>query len=340
MTRPKALFFAKVRTEQELHTIGFYRQDLQILADLGYDVEIAIRPRLLPPADLYFGWWWSYAFLPVLASKLRRRPCVITGVFNFWRWDARPWWEKKLMAFGANGASANIAISQDELGDFRRLLPRAPMHFSPLGLDNAFFTPGDKPRQFFVYTTATMTPINAERKGIPQLIKAAKLVHDRIPEIRFVLAGECHPDYLAMAEREGILGFTEFPGIISEQQKLDYLRTCAVYAQPTRYEGFGLGILEAMSCAAPVLSCRVGAVPEVLGEAGRLMDDMEPQTIAANLVAMLEDGPERARMGRAARRRVLENYSYERRREDIRRVIAAVTKGKNKTVQPLSPDYS
>lgn len=324
MKRKKALFFAKVRTEQELHTIGFYRQDLQILADLGYDVEIAIRPGQLRPADLYYGWWWSYAFLPVLAARLLRRPCIITGVFNFWRWDARPGWEKKLMAFGANHASANVVISQDEMGGFRRLLPRAPLHFSPLGLDNAFFTPGDQPREFFVYTTATMTPINAERKGIPQLIRAARLVHDRIPGIRFVLAGECHEDYRALAEQEGILGFTDFPGIISEEQKLEYLRTCAVYAQPTRYEGFGLGIVEAMSCAAPVLSCRVGAVPEVLGEAGWLMDDMEPETIAASLVAMLEDEAGRRRQGEAGRRRVLENYSYERRREDIRRVIAAV----------------
>ena len=53
-----------------LRRVEFYAQDLRILADLGFDVRIATKLTELRPADLYFVWWWTWAFFPVLITRL------------------------------------------------------------------------------------------------------------------------------------------------------------------------------------------------------------------------------------------------------------------------------
>jgi glycosyltransferase involved in cell wall biosynthesis len=65
------------------------------------------------------------------------------------------------------------------------------------------------------------------------------------------------------------------------------MRECTVYLQPTRYEGFGLAILEAMSCGAPVVTSARGAVPEVVGDTAILVDGTSPMAIADGVLQYL-----------------------------------------------------
>lgn len=79
---------------------------------------------------------------------------------------------------------------------------------------------------------------------------------------------------------------------------------CLIF--PSRYEGFGLPPLEAMSCGCPVIAAHAGAVPEVCGEAALWFDPAQPATLQdalARLIAQdgLRDGLRRAGLARAAR---------------------------------------
>jgi glycosyltransferase involved in cell wall biosynthesis len=68
---------------------------------------------------------------------------------------------------------------------------------------------------------------------------------------------------------------------------------------PSLYEGFGLTVLEAMACGTPVVASDRGALPEVLGDAGRLVDPLDRGAIGDAVLASLADdgaaGVERAR---------------------------------------------
>src|SRR5205814_9199823 len=124
---------------------------------------------------------------------------------------------------------------------------------------------------------------NATRKCLVEVIEAAALVHDRRPDVKFVIAGakgDFADEAAAIVRRLGAEQYLELPGAISKEEKIRLMQQCAVYLQPTRYEGFGLAILEAMSCGAPVVTSPSGAVPEVVGDTALMVDATSPASIA------------------------------------------------------------
>jgi hypothetical protein len=111
-----------VATPEILWRNEFYRQDLEALQALGCRVVIAGSWREIPwDADLYFVWWWTWAFLPLAKAKLRRRPVIVTGTFDY-RWPVsgrdyfgRPLWERWLLRFALWAADVNVFDSRLEM---------------------------------------------------------------------------------------------------------------------------------------------------------------------------------------------------------------------------------
>ena len=166
---------------------------------------------------------------------------------------------------------------------------------------------------------------NAERKCVPEVIRSIPLVLQQHPTARFIVVGEqgsAYPDLLALVQRLGVEHAVEFPGVISKERKIELMQRCGVYLQPSIYEGFGLAVLEAMSCGAAVVSSPVGAVPEVVGDAGMLVDGRSPEAIATAVSRLLEDTALRQALGQRARQRVESLFVFERRQEALGRVIA------------------
>ena len=102
----------------------------------------------------------------------------------------------------------------------------------------------------------------------------------------------------------------------------------AVFVCPSVYEPFGIINLEAMACETPVVASAVGGIPEIVvpGETGVLVpfeaegggsaEPRDPEAFSRALAAavneLMEDAERRRRMGEAARRRVLEHFSWTR----------------------------
>jgi glycosyltransferase involved in cell wall biosynthesis len=321
MVRPRACFFAKVRTREELTNIEFYAQDIQILSDLGYEVKIAIHPWELRPADLYFAWWWTWAFMPVTYAKLLRRPVIITGVFNCWNYQDRPKWQKQLIEYSVKLADYNIAISQLEYNELSTTYFSTRWTYSPLIIDTHLFDIGISEREDIIYTTATMVVGNAERKSIPELIKAATLVHNVYPDLKFILAGKYDSKYKRMIEDFDASSYIVLLGLISREEKIRYLQSCKIYLQPSRFEGFGLAILEALSCGTPVVTSEVGAVTEVVGNSAELVDGSSPESIAAGVIKLMNNDKLRMQLGVNGRKRAEDLFSYERRKNDFKKII-------------------
>jgi glycosyltransferase involved in cell wall biosynthesis len=84
-----------------------------------------------------------------------------------------------------------------------------------------------------------------------------------------------------------------------------------VFAFPSRYEGFGLPLLEAMACGAPVVSSNASSLPEVVGNAGLLVDPSDVEGLCSALRQLLEDEPRRQALGEAARDLAVERYAWD-----------------------------
>ena len=145
----------------------------------------------------------------------------------------------------------------------------------------------------YVLAVGTIEP----RKDLPGLVAAFEAVAATDPDVRLVLAG---PDGWgaetltaaidAARHRRRIVRL----GWVDDAQRLALLRGAAAVAYPSRYEGFGLVPLEAMAAGVPVVATAVGALPEVTGDAARLVPGGDGDALAAALIDVLTDDAVRA----------------------------------------------
>jgi glycosyltransferase involved in cell wall biosynthesis len=155
-------------------------------------------------------------------------------------------------------------------------------------------------------------------KGQRHLIEAAALVVKKVPDARFVIAGE--GELRPALERQikerhlekhvFLAGFR--PDILSVHKAFD------IFAMSSITEGLGTSLLDAMACARPVVATTAGGMPEVVADAqtGLLVPPRDHGAMAEALIRLLTDAPLRSRMGAAGLARVRERFSAERMVQD------------------------
>lgn len=92
-------------------------------------------------------------------------------------------------------------------------------------------------------------------------------------------------------------------GWVSDAERRALLARAAVLAYPSRYEGFGFPVLEAMAAGTPVVTTAAGAIPEVVGDAAEVVPVGDDTALAAGLSKVVDDGGRRAELVAAGRRR-------------------------------------
>jgi glycosyltransferase involved in cell wall biosynthesis len=146
-------------------------------------------------------------------------------------------------------------------------------------------------------------------KGFDLLIAALARVLGEVPAARVLLVGN-GPEEAALTAKAAALGVggrVRLDGAVSgpEGGLLDYLAAADVCAAPSRNEGMGRALVEAMALGVPVVGTAVGGIPAVIGadEAGRLVAPDDPGALAAALTELGRDPALRAKLGEAARAR-------------------------------------
>jgi glycosyltransferase involved in cell wall biosynthesis len=86
------------------------------------------------------------------------------------------------------------------------------------------------------------------------------------------------------------------PGYVSDADKLALLTGSSAFLYPSRYEGFGMPVLEAMACGTPVIASDVAALPELVDGAGVLVDPADPDHLAERIASVLADDELRGRL--------------------------------------------
>jgi glycosyltransferase involved in cell wall biosynthesis len=114
-------------------------------------------------------------------------------------------------------------------------------------------------------------------------------------------------------------------GSLDHKTFLTLLATADIVVTPSRYEGFGLTALEAMSLGKPVISSTAGGLPEVLGNTGRLVPVGDIDALAGAIAELADDPGLRLTMGKAARARSKAEFSLPVIAAQLLQIYAAVT---------------
>jgi glycosyltransferase involved in cell wall biosynthesis len=232
------------------------------------------------------------------------------------------WWLARIDRALAQAARI-IAVSEATRRDLIELyeVPDDRVTVIPHGVDHDVFRP---PRaadvaavrsRFGIGTTPYLVVLGGiePRKNLQRLVEAfARLPSDL--EVTLVLAGgrtAWNPegwDLLRLAI-EGLPAEIRrrlvITGYVTEKEKVSLLGGSEALVYPSLYEGFGLPVLEAMACGAPVLTSNVSALPEVAGDAAMLVDPTDSAAIEDGMERLIRDDGLRARLRTAGRERAL-----------------------------------
>jgi len=215
----------------------------------------------------------------------------------------------------AHDAEALIALSQSARDDIVHLLGVSPEKVAVIyGAASEEYKPAadwqqaqrTAGREFglpapeqggYILFLSTIEP----RKNLPVLLEAYRLLLDRNPSPLPALAvagrkGWLYEKVYALMEKLKLTSRVRLLGEVPGESVVRLYQGARVFAMPSLYEGFGLPALEAMACGVPVVASTGGALPEVVGEAGILLDPHDVEGWAEALQRLLFDQEEAQRL--------------------------------------------
>jgi glycosyltransferase involved in cell wall biosynthesis len=248
-----------------------------------------LRPDILH-ANLHHSWSGSYGVLGALLA-----PGVKTVLVEHSLWPPSNRIQQRLRRLLVGRVDAHVAVSSQLARDIEEVLgqPDGSIETIHNGVPDLELAP--LARRHAGPTIGFVGRL-AHEKGADLLLRA---VVD-LPEATVVVVGD-GPERERLASELGIRERIDFIGWSDDVRRL--LPTFDVLAQPSRWEGFGISIVEAMLARLPVVAARVGGVSEVVvdGVTGTLVPPEDQAALAAALGALLADAGLRTRMGDAGR---------------------------------------
>lgn len=253
--------------------------------------------------DFVFAWFASpMAAVAIAAARAAGKPSIIVaGGYDVADYAPlkhgmahRPV-QKHFARFALEHADLVLPVSrfnEDELLRFSR-----PRRYTLI--ENAVDLPAvdlDRPRKRQVVTIGALETLYSKLKGHDRFIAAAR----ELPDVRFVVAGP-FKDHTIERYRRTAPPNVEFPGFIPHDRLVDLLTESGAYAQLSYYESFGVAVAEAMWCGCTPVVSRQGALVEVVGDTGHIVDADDPGATARALQrALVGPLPNRRAAERAA----------------------------------------
>jgi glycosyltransferase involved in cell wall biosynthesis len=331
----KACFFANAPFDL-IERVEFYKNDIRILRELGFEVKVANKLRNISwDCDIYFAWWASSGTKAFLISKLLRKPCIIVaGGSDVSLKDTSPagynqrnFLHKIPIKWTLKHADAILAVSKDVYEDAVSLGAKR-IHLVYNCIDTEKYKPVETKKEDIILAISHLSKQNVERKGIKDIISSVPFVLKKHPRTKFVIVGKKLDGYEELSNLVRSLGIeksVEFAGFISEKEKIALYNRAKAFVSPSEHEGFGVAIAESMACELPVVVTKKGAIAEVVGNVGLYVKFHDVEGIANAINKLLTNEEFRKNMGRKSRERI-ENFSYEKRKQEIWEVVEKVIK--------------
>jgi glycosyltransferase involved in cell wall biosynthesis len=297
---------------------------------VGHRWEQFVLPSQLPGG----GVLWS----PANTGPLFLRNQVVT-IHDLSPLDHPEWYQGRFAAWyrlllPGLARCARRILTDSEFSRRRLLalfrLPPEKVVAIPCGVDPARFHPAPPDRiaavrqrygiqgEYFFSTG----PFNNPRKNLPALLSAWRSLQPARRGLALVIAGGAGPVFRKGTDfdrPENVF----FLGYVPDQDLAALYSGALAFVYPSLYEGFGLPVLEAMACGAPVIAGDRTALPEVVGEAGLRFDPDDVGGLTAALEGLIRDAGLRETLAQRGRERAV-LFSWQRTANNIWRVLAEV----------------
>ena len=300
---PVATFRSVTALAQQARLVRhIVRRDVQIVHAYNFYGNVFATPpaRLVAPVTIA-SIRDRAPYLTAMQKRVQRYACQFADCILVNADAVRDW----LIGEGYDASKVSVIRNGVDLSRFDAPPPRAQLR-RELGL------PDDTP---LVGVISRLTRL----KGLEHFLEAAAMVRSRVPNARFLIAGETSPmdrEYLGelrqYAERCGVAKDVIFTGLRGDVPAV--LSSLSVSVMPSLNEALSNVVLESMAAGAPTVATRVGGTPEAIvdGVNGVLVPPADSAALASAIVHLLQDTRLAAHLGFAARARIVDHFSVRR----------------------------
>lgn len=329
----RALFYSSIKDIELFNIQQFYRIDIQILEELGYEVvlsnSISEAWKFLK-YDFVFAYFYRYSFFVALIAKLFGKHTYFTGGI-----DAL---DKKLVTkkdyriqkyfFKACYCLSKscIIVSKTDDENVRSIVGGKKLSYSEHTIDTNSFDCEQKNKENICTTIAWQaTEGNVIRKGVDNALRifANMLQMPQYKDYKFYVIGKTGDGTVYLKQIIKELDIDEsvvFTDSISELEKIDYLKRSKIYLQLSKFEGFGVAALEALCAKNIVVHSGKGGLSNPIYKHGIQINiehslDVMTAELAKSLMTFDTVCLE------AAHQNICRDYDNERRKADFARII-------------------
>jgi glycosyltransferase involved in cell wall biosynthesis len=271
-------------------------------------------------ATITYTWFASIysAILVLLTTLFRKRSVIVLGGIDvadirelgYGIWNSR--WRAPIVRYAIMHADAVIAVDM-----FLKLEAMRLAHYDggnisvvPTGYDKDVWTPSGVKREMVLMVASCPDASRIKIKGVDFFLDVARA----LPNIDFVLVGPSDSVLQTFRVPENVRSYTFLP----PHELLLMYQEAKVYAQLSMREGLPNSLCEAMLCECVPVGTRNGGIPTAIGEVGYLCEYGNIADAVRQIKAALHAAPE---CGIAARTRIIDHFSVERRRQALKDVI-------------------
>ncbi|PIE61097.1 MAG: glycosyl transferase family 1 [Desulfobacterales bacterium] len=215
----------------------------------------------------------------------------------------------------ARSLSSIITVSENSKTDISREfnIPESKFRTIPIGIDLDNFYPLDHIKEIpgrLIVTNSADTPI----KGLYHLLHALSQLLKKGRDVSLTVIGTPKKGggILGLVKKLDLGRHIDFTGRIDHHRFVQEYARSQIAVVPSMYEGFGLPVGEAMACRVPVISTTGGALPEVAGDAAKLVPPGDAQALASAIEALLDDERQREALAQKGYERVTTEFTWEK----------------------------
>ena len=219
-----------------------------------------------------------------------------------------------IQKYVAQKLSNIITVSQTSKKDIAKEfnIPESRFTTIPIGIDTNHFYPLETIRKQpnrIIVTNSADTPL----KGLYHLLYAVKNVL-KIRRVKLVVIGSPKKNggIEKLIKKLDIGQYIKFTGRIDNEQFVKEYAKAGIAIVPSLYEGFGLPVGEAMACRIPVICTTGGALPEVAGDATKLVPPGNAKALAKAILELMDDPDQREKLAQKGYERVFKEFTWEK----------------------------
>ena len=326
----KAGVFASIK----LISLRIIKILIELVDDINYTFKLASSLKK-NNIDIYIGsstYYFPYFFF----SKIKKASIIYDLVWKLYP-ETMEFGNKIRMRFftmrNMKKIDLLISISENTKKDTHEILNiDTDIEAIPLAADNNIFYKADSASisrikskytitKKYILSVCTLEP----RKNLETLLKAYKKM-ENWKEYQLVLVGMTgwiKSDFFKGLEDSGIYDNIIFTGYVANDDLAPLYTGAEVFVFPSLYEGFGLPVLEAMQCGCPVITSNSSSIPEVIGDAGIMVDAMDTEGLSNEMEKVLRNSTLKTQLSSKGLKRA-EFFSWEKSANKFLEKISAI----------------